>query len=463
MQDRRPQNQKSFDGGVPLLSAKPPWTAGLRLVYLLYQIATHCLVPIYLIILLMRSRKEPQYRSQLGRRFGFLPVTHERPILIFAASLGETRAASPVIRTLIERGLPILLAHSSPAGMSEGKRLFGHEIDQGKLSQSYISVDLFWAVRLMLKRVKPRLLVVVEAELWPALLAESRRAAVPAVQINGNYTERAFQRDHGHFGFMRGRFWQFYSAILTKSDERRERYVRAGVAADRVRNLGELKFDIPINTELAAKGEQIKQGLNTRPVFMISSSVEAEEPALLHLLKQLISTLAAPPLVVWVPRSPQRFEPVASQCRTAGLRTELRSQVFGTIPDTSIPDDCDVLIGDSIGEMDFYYALADLVFVGATLVDLGGHNVIEPLAHQKPVVTGPSIYGITFPAQEAIEAGAMRACKNADELGKAIIGLFGDDGDLSGFTKKTSGFNSQHSGAATRTADLIEELLELSK
>jgi 3-deoxy-D-manno-octulosonic-acid transferase len=423
----------------------------LGLVYALYQIVAHLLLPVALAVFLLRSRREPLYRAHLGERLGMATATPPGAVWVFAASLGETRAASPVIERLLSEGHTVLLTHSSPAGRVEGKRLFGADIAAGRVVQGYVPLDVFWAVRLFLGRNRPRLGLVVEAETWPALLMEAQRKRIPMVQINGNLTDATVARDLGGPGVARLWFLRLYDLVLTKSEPLRRNYLAAGVADDRVVIVGELKFDQSRDERQIAAATAMRPSLSPdRPVFMIASSVENEEPALYRLVTSLLS-LPQPPLVLWVPRSPQRFDAVADGVAAQGIRTARRSRVLDGAFSGTILTDTQVLVGDSIGEMSFYYGLSDLVFVGASLIDHGGHNIIEPLAQGRPVVMGPSIYGIRFPAEEAAEAGAFESLADIDALIDRTTRLLSDPAALATMAARAEAFHARHTGAADRT------------
>ena len=433
----------------------------LRGVYVLYQALLHLLLPVALIVLALRTRKEPLYGAQWWNRFGLLGPRTQGRVFIFAASLGETRAVTPLVQALLERGETILLTHASAAGLSETRRAFARELADGRVVAGYVPFDLFWAVSLFYARHRPKLGLVMEAELWPAMLVQAARRRLPMVQINGNYTERGFRRDSTKYGGVRLLFWRFYQRILTKSPERAARYVAAGMPEGLVHMVGELKFDQRQKRDhIAAAQSLLAAHPPGAPVFGIASSIEGEEAALLAVVQALLGKVAPPPRVVWVPRSPQRFGAVLASLKAAGIRAEPRSGLlaadFGPGADFDWPE---VLVGDSIGEMDFYYSLCDVVFVGATLYPMGGHNIIEPLALNKPVVTGPSIHGILFPALEAIDEGAMRKYPDPDALAADMVALFSDPASLRAFGACTQGFNHRHLGAAARTVQALSPYL----
>lgn len=428
-------------------------------VYALYQFVAHLLLPVALAVFLLRSRREPLYRAHLGERFGGGPATRSGAVWIFAASLGETRAASPVIERLLAEGHTVLLTHSSPAGRIEGKRLFGASIDAGRVVQSYVPLDVFWAVRRFLGRYRPRLGLIVESETWPGLLMEARRVRIPMLQINGNLTDATVARDIGGPGAVRLWFLRLYTLILTKSGPLRQNYLAAGVAEDRIVIVGELKFDQSRDERQIAAASALRPSLSPdRPVFMIASSVEDEEPALDRLVAHLLA-LPQPPLVIWVPRSPQRFDAVADRVAALGLRAVRRSRVIDTAFRGTIPPDTQILVGDSLGEMSFYYGLSHLVFVGASLTEHGGHNIIEPLAQGRPVVMGPSIYGIRFPAEEAAVAGAFESLAGIDALIARTTELLSAPAALAAMAARAEAFHARHTGAADRTMTALAPYL----
>jgi 3-deoxy-D-manno-octulosonic-acid transferase len=420
-------------------------------VYALYQVAAHLLLPVAMAVFLLRSRREPLYRAHLGERFGGLAATAHGAVWVFAASLGETRAASPVIERLLAEGHTVLLTHSSPAGRIEGKRLFGGAIAAGRVVQGYVPLDLFWAVGRFLGRNRPSLGLIVESETWPGLLMEARRRHIPMLQINGNLTDATVARDLGGPGAVRLWFLRLYALILTKSEPLRRNYLAAGVAEDRIVIVGELKFDQSRDEAQIAAAKALRPSISPeRPAFMIASSVEDEEPALDRLVAHLLA-LPHPPLVIWVPRSPQRFDAVADRLEAKGLRTVRRSRVIDAAFIGTIPPDAQVLVGDSLGEMSFYYGLSDLVFVGASLTDHGGHNIIEPLAQGRPVVMGPSIYGIRYPAEEAAADGAFESLPDIDALIARTTELLSDPAALAAMSARAATFHDRHTGAADRT------------
>jgi 3-deoxy-D-manno-octulosonic-acid transferase len=428
--------------------------AATRALYLLSQAVAHLALPLLPLLLLARARKEPAHLRHLSHRLGLGPVGAPGAVWVYAASLGETRAASPLVRRLRAAGLPVILSHQSPAGLDEGHRLFP---DDPGITHRYVPIDLFWAVRLFLARARPAALVVLEIELWPAMLIETARRGVPLVMANGNLLDRSIGSGRGLRRHLM-RLYGLFSLILTRDQAYRARYLRVGVAPQRLQVVGEMKYDQWIDPAHPPMGRSLRaRWPGAARVLMIASSVEAEEAILLPLVAGLLAADQAL-RVLWVPRSPQRFDAVAAALQAAGLTVARRSALgpgmTGPVPPAQ------VIVGDSIGEMNAYYPAADLVFVGASLVDHGGHNIMEPLALGLPVVMGPSTYGIAFAAGPAQAAGAMESLPDAAALQARIALLLADPPRLAAMADAARRFAAAHAGAADRTAAGLLALLD---
>ena len=416
-----------------------------KVVYVLEQVFAHLLVPFLMLLMLLRSRKEPAHLQNLSHRIGFGAAEQNGAVWIYAASLGETRAASPLIRRLRVEGFNVLLTHQSPAGLTEGARLFGK--DSG-IQQCYIPLDLFWAVRIFLRRFQPAALVVMEIEVWPAMLIETARKGIPIVMANGNLLEQSIGNGQGvrrHIFTL----YHLFSHIFTRTNDYRDRYLRIGVDPTRLSVVGDMKFDQLIDPTHLQMAEKVRSNLHgAERVLMIASSVEPEEALLVPMVVRLLSKDLGL-RVIWAPRSPQRFQSVSDSLSSLGVRVTLRStlglEMSAPMPRTQ------VLVGDSTGEMDAYYSVADLVFVGASLVDHGGHNIIEPMMQGRPVVMGPSTYGIDFAAVPAGRAGAFESLPNAVSLEARIVELLSDPSTLDRMGAAATRFTIDKTGAADKT------------
>jgi 3-deoxy-D-manno-octulosonic-acid transferase len=435
----------------PLSPPKPR----LRVFFVVWQVFTHLMLPFALLFFLARSRREPLYRAHFSQRFGLGRVGRKGSVWVFATSLGETRAVSPLVRDLLAVGHSVCLTHSSPAGLIEGRRLF----DDPRVTHRYVPFDFIWSTWAFLFRLRPCIGLVVEGEFWPGHLQVAGWLGIPMLHINGNLHENSLRRAERFWGLRMDILTRF-NAILTKSEGHRDRYLRAGVSPERILIVGELKFDQWIDPKHLQDGQRLREVWSPdRPVFLIASSVAAEEEALLSIVERLLA-LPDPPRIIWVPRSPQRFGGVADMLDEKGISSVRRTAVLDQDRGGTIPVDADVLVGDSIGEMNVWTEMADLVFVGGTIADKGGHNISEPLALARPVVIGPSIYGITFPAIDADKDGAARILPDASAVSDEVAMLLTNPEALSQFTRNAESFAARHAGASARTLGIIDEYLE---
>jgi 3-deoxy-D-manno-octulosonic-acid transferase len=440
------------------LNPLPPTSLRLRIFDLVWQIFIHLMLPLALLHFLWKSRREPLYRKHFTHRFGMGPVGPKGSVWVFATSLGETRAVAPLIEMLLNEGHTVALTHSSPAGLAEGHRLF----DDPRITHSYVPFDHFWSTLLFLARLRPCVGIVVEGEFWPGHLQFAGWMGIPMVHVNGNLNERSLRRGQG-LGRVRFDILARFRAILTKSEGHRERYLKAGVPDERILIVGELKFDQKVDPAQLTLGDDLKAAWSReRPVFLIASSVEEEEADLLALVKD-VASLPTAPRIIWAPRSPQRFDAVAEALSRAGLTVARRSELASADDLPGVSREDDVIVGDSIGEMNIWYQASDLVFVGATLADKGGHNISEPLALGRPVILGPSIFGITFPAEDAERDGAVRILPDAEATRSEVKSLLSQPSELAEFTQSAASFARKHVGATDRTLYVINRILGIEE
>lgn len=435
--------------------ALPPPRLRTRVFFAVWQVFAHLMLPFALLFFLARSRKEPLYRRHFYQRFGFGAVGPKGAVWVFATSLGETRAVSPLIRMMLERGHSVCLTHSSPAGLTEGLRLF----DDPRITHRYVPFDFLWSTWLFLSRLRPTIGLIVEGEFWPGHLQMANWLGVPMLHINGNLHQKSLDRARKTRNIRMDILTRFH-AILTKSEGHRQRYLAAGVEPKRILIVGELKFDQWIEPIHLEDGNRLRADWSSdRNIFLIASSVTDEEQPLIGLVRQLLA-LDKPPRVIWAPRSPQRFSSVVEQLEECGISTSRRSECLDEDRKGVIPADADVLVADSIGEMNVWYQMADLVFVGGTIDDKGGHNVSEPLMLARPVVVGPSIYGISFPATDADRDGAVRILPDIESIRDNVTRLQLDKSALDAFAKDAKSFALRHVGASARTMQVIEKVIE---
>lgn len=409
---------------------------------LLYTTLLYLLTPIVLLRLLWRSRALRGYRERIGERFGFVPAAPAGvAVWVHAVSVGESLAALPLIRRLVERHGRgrVWVTTTTPTGSERIQAALGDQV-----LHSYAPYDLPGAVRRFLERARPAQVVIMETELWPSLFRQLRRRAIPLTIANARLSPRSFKGYSRVAGFAREVLGDV-TQVAAQSALDAERF--AALGAPRVRNLGNLKFDIdPPETQVNA-GHALRERLGReRRVWIAASTHEGEESAALSAHLSIRQTMPDA-LLLLVPRHPQRFDEVARRIEKTGMRFERRSALID-------PATCAVLLGDSLGEMWMYLAASDLAFVGGSLVPVGGHNVLEPAALSLPVMFGPHMHNF-LPARELLlEAGAARELSGADELAAAVTALLSD-------TALRTHMGEAGSAAVLANRGALERLLKL--
>lgn len=414
------------------------------MVRLAYALLWYCLTPLIWLRLAWRARKQPEYLQNLGERYGFYRQTpFNRLIWVHAVSVGETRAAQPLIEGLLAQWPEhrILLTGMTPTGRQTGAEVYGARFGE-RVIQVYLPYDYPGAVRRFFAHFNPAFGVLMETEIWPNLLAAAKTAGVPVVLANARLSARS-ARGYGRFdALVRPAFAALAGvAAQTSGDARR----LGELGAPTVDVCGNLKFDVTPDPDKLLLGQRWRAALNGRPVWLAASTREGEEPLILAAWRQVAPSGA---LLVLVPRHPQRFDAVAALVREAGLSCVRRSD--------GLPQaDTAVWLGDSMGEMVAYYALADLAFIGGSLLPLGGQNLIEAAACGCPVLVGPHTFNFLQATEDALSAGAARRIQDETDLGAAVVGLLANPVQLAGMREAAVSFARAHQGAAGRTLAFI--------
>lgn len=411
-------------------------------------------LPVVLGRLWWRGRKEPGYREHWGERLALGgPAPTERPtIMLHAVSVGETRAAEPVIEALLKAypDCRILLTHMTPTGRATGKSLFAHHGE--RVVQSYLPYDTGSMTRRFLRRHRPRACILMETEVWPNLIRACKQLDVPVVLANARLSEKSLKRGRkaGSVMLEAARGFTLVAA-------------QTGLDAERIRSLGapnvvvtgSVKFDVTPPAAALEQGDwlrsRIRSGGPERPVFLCASTREGEEALILDAWQRLTDKPAGALLVI-VPRHPQRFDEVAALVAERGLRLARRSQLdleHGV-------DGADVLLGDSMGEMFAYYAACDCAYIGGSLLPLGGQNLIEACALGKPVLVGEHTFNFLDATNEAVADGAALRVPGADALATAAAGLLRDLPARVAMGEKALAFANRHRGATLRTVELVQ-------
>jgi 3-deoxy-D-manno-octulosonic-acid transferase len=416
----------------------------------LYSLVLRLLIPVYLARLWWKGRKEPVYRKRLGERLGRYKLKPRRGrggvVWVHAVSLGETRAAAPLVKALRSE-LPemrLLLTCSTATGVQAGLELLERDDDQ-----AWLPYDTPGAVRRFFRRYRPAVGVIMETEIWPNLMARARAMHVPMVLANARLSQRS-QRKGRRLAQLLLPALSAFTRVLAQTARDAQRFRELG--APMVEVCGNTKFDITPPAKQLARGHAWRTKL-PRPVVLMASSREGEEETLFDEWRAVEQPR---PLLLVVPRHPQRFDDVAAIAQEAGFTVARRSTW------TDDPDEaalaCDVWIGDSMGELPLYYALADVALLGGSFAPLGGQNLIEAAACGCPLLMGQHTFNFEEAAQLAIDAGAAARMEDMSSAVRRAVALVNDP-RRNEWVEQALSFAVAHRGANERMAQRIVMLL----
>ena len=423
----------------------------------LYTLAWWLALPLVLLRLWWRGRRERGYRRHIGERLGFyagpkLPVSSiaaGMPLLwVHAVSVGETRAAEPLVEALL-LACPehrILLTHMTPTGRATGAALFAHH--GHRFAQCYLPYDTGWMVRRFLRFHRPQICLLIETEVWPNLVAQCNRHAIPVALVNARLSARSLARGV-RLEDLLGAAARGLACAGAQTAADAARLQQLGVAPVTV--TGSIKFDVVPPPAQVALGLQWRRQFGPRPVLLCASTRDGEEAAILAALQ----VLPVDALLVLVPRHPQRFDAVAAMVEACGLQLARRS-ALGT---DALAPSVQVLLGDSMGEMFSYFAAADLAFIGGSLLPLGGQNLIEACAVGTPVLIGPHTFNFALVTDDAIAAGAALRVEDAPALLASAQALLADTAVRNAMATAALSFARQHRGATSRTMQMLQPIL----
>lgn len=418
----------------------------------LYTLLFHLGLPLLALRLYLRARKAPAYGRRLGERFAFrLPAMRKGGIWVHAVSVGESIAAAPMVRALLKAypELPITLTCMTPTGSERIRALFG---DEPRVQHCYLPYDLPWAAGRFLDHVQPRLGVIMETELWPNHIHQCARRGIPVALANARLSERS-ARGYGRFARLTRPMLAEMSLIAAQTEVEAQRFLALGARTGCVQVTGSIKFDLKIDEHLVSRAQALRQqwAAASRPVWIAASTHDGEDALVLQAHRQLLQ-VHGDALLILVPRHPERFEAVHVLC----------SQQFATVRrSTGLPvlAQTHVLLGDTMGELLFLYALADMAFVGGSLVPTGGHNPLEPAALALPVLMGPHVFNFLEISAMLREAGGLQQVDDAQGLAGAVQRLVELPQDARRMGEAGRAVMRANQGALQRLLEGLEKLM----
>lgn len=427
------------------MEAAPKDRAVERLLRGLYSAVLYLLVPVTVYHLVWRGFRQAEYLERWSERYAaYRTPPLDGCIWVHAVSVGEVNAAAPLVNLLLERrpDLRLLVTTITPTGSARVRALWGDRVEH-----VYLPYDLSGAVRRFLGHFRPRLALVLETELWPNLLFCARDHGIPAYLVNARLSERSL-RGYRALRPLVGRALRTLARVAAQSEADAARFVRLGARPAAVSVLGNLKFDIRVD-DAARRTASAFAGHSGGRMAWIAASTHPEEEAAVIAIHRRLRERWPELLLLWAPRHPERFRPVAQACVEAGWRVATRRL-------TQWPDlDDGVFVIDTLGELVHFYACAQVAFVGGSLQAIGGHNLLEPAALGVAVVTGPHLHNFADIAQRMDEAGALRIGNDADAVATAVAGLLEDDAARARMAAAGLQLVQEGRGALARTLEMI--------
>lgn len=384
------------------------------MLHIIYSFCYRLLLPFAVIYLWWNTRRGGRDSRGWQQRLGLVPRLSEPVIWIHAVSVGETIAAAPLVKALLERRpeVPVLMTAMTATGLAQARTLFGDQVHY-----AYAPFDTPGSVRRFLRRVRPRALVIMETEIWPNMIREVNNQQCPIFLINARLSERS-ARSYQRIGYWVRKLLEKIDWIAAQADGDADRFRAIGAPADAVSVTGSIKFDVRITDVIRQQASELREAFNGRPVWIAASTHEGEDEQLLDAHRQVLQHIPEA-LLILVPRHPQRFDAVAGLVREREFTLVRRS-------DGAVPSTAQVYLGDTMGELLVMFGAADIAFVGGSLIERGGHNPLEPAAWRLPVITGPHVFNFEAVYHQLELGEGLVRVANSTELGREVIRLMSD-------------------------------------
>ena len=377
----------------------------------------YLILPWAFLRLLWRSRRNPAYRQRWAERLGYVPLRVQASIWVHAASVGETLAAIPLINALqtLYPQSPIVVTNMTITGAARTQAVFGASVHQ-----LYVPYDVPGAVSRFLDRVQPRLLIVIETELWPNLFALTQARGIPIFLANARLSEKS-AKGYARIKQLTQGLLQTITIAAVQTRIEAERFIALGLPADRAEVTGSIKFDISVPDEIKEKARALRATWPSHARVWIAASTHASEEEVMFVAHRELLKTYPDALLLLAPRHPERFAAVLALAIAQGFKVARRSLQEPVQADTQ------VYLCDTMGELVLLYAASDVAFVGGSLVDIGGHNMLEAAVLAKPLIMGPELFNFAEISQKLLQQKAMFKIHDAVELSRILLNLFQDD------------------------------------
>lgn len=421
----------------------------------LYTCLLYLIQPLVWLRLLWRSRKAPAYRKRWLERYGFCHgKVKAHGILIHSVSVGETIAAIPLIKALQHRypHLPITVTTMTPTGSQQVVKSLGNTV-----SHVYLPYDLPGSIRRFLKQLQPKLVIIMETELWPNLITALYQRHIPLIIANARLSERSAKR-YAKLGNAIRRLMPQITHIAAQNQFDAQRFIDLGLPQDHITVTGSIKFDIHLSEQQQQSIADLKAAWSSqRPVWIAASTHHGEDDIILMAHKHLLKSYPDL-LLILVPRHPERFASVEKLINDYGLTYQLRSENQVPTPQTQI------ILGNTMGELIVLYDMADIAFVGGSLVERGGHNPLEPALHHLPIIMGEHTFNFNVICEQLIQANGLWVVQaTKDDLSQKISQLLQDNTQRKRVGESAFLVLKHNQGALDRLLNLIDNQLSSVK
>ncbi|XKM13922.1 lipid IV(A) 3-deoxy-D-manno-octulosonic acid transferase [Orbaceae bacterium ac157xtp] len=421
---------------------------------LLYTCLLYLIQPFVWLRLLLRSRKAPAYRKRWSERYGFCKnKVIPNGILVHSVSVGETIASIPLIKELQIRypDLPITVTTMTPTGSAQVKKSLGDSV-----SHVYLPYDLPCAINRFLNHVRPKLVIIMETELWPNFISVLHNRKIPLIIANARLSARS-AKGYARLGKSIRTLLKKIPMIAVQNKVDGDRFIALGLPPKQLTITGSIKFDIDLSDEQKQQITQLKtQWQLNRPVWVVASTHQGEDEIILSAYQKLLH-IHPNLLLILVPRHPERFKEVEQLIKQRHLNYQLRSQ--NLIPN----EQTQVILGDTMGELMVLYSVADVVFIGGSLVNHGGHNPLEPALHHKAIITGEHIFNFKVICEQLEHAHGLKIIKNsADDLFHNVNELLTNRAMREQQGENAFTVLKQNQGALNRLLALIDQFIQAS-
>lgn len=421
--------------------------------FYIYNFLIHLILPLLPLRLLWKSRKNSNYRKRMLERFGLgnLPII-DSSIWIHAVSLGEAISAVPLIKDLMcaYPRTKIVVTNMTPTGAQRIQEIFK---SNPQILQLYIPYDYPFAIKRFLRHLRPKILILMEAELWPNILRLTAKKNIPIIIANACLSERSV-KNYKKFGVFIQPILKYLTCVATQSKLDAERFATIGVTKEKILITGNIKFDIQVKNTIYEQAKKLRDSWGMdRPVWVAASTHAGEEEKILSTARMVLQQTPNS-LLVLIPRHPERFNQVFALCKKEQFNVVRYSA------DQGYSNDINIILGDVMGQLLLFYAACDIAFVGGSLIRWGGHNLLEPAALAKPVLSGPNLSEFREISQLMSDTGGLITVENEAMLANTIIKLFGDKNLCAQIGCAALDAVETHRGATKKILEQIKKLIK---